>query len=360
MADNIGYTPGTGATVAADDVGGALHQRVKLSLGADGSATDAPGDGTHGLVVDVSRQLHGLATAVTDAWSSADAEDDTTPTCAVSGYASLTAIVTTDGGTCSAGAITFEASADGGTTWVPIAGIVDQFDLGAVYPLTVMTLTGFAGTPYAFRMQFDVAGCTHFRARLSTAITGTLDVTLRFVASTARAPEIALAAKFNSGTELLGDVVIRRDTRTISVASGGLTTATTAYSAGDQVGSQFTLANAARAADGTGRIKAVTLVDAADIIGPYDVLITDASITPASDNAAFSISDSDALHIVALIPLTGAYDLGANRLCQAVNLDIPYLCSGGTSLYANLITRAGHTFFGATTNLQLNVWVERD
>lgn len=36
MADNVGYTPGSGATVAADDVGGVLHQRVKLTLGADG------------------------------------------------------------------------------------------------------------------------------------------------------------------------------------------------------------------------------------------------------------------------------------------------------------------------------------
>ncbi|RWF44309.1 MAG: hypothetical protein EOS65_02725 [Mesorhizobium sp.] len=43
MADNTTITPGTGATVAADDVGGALHQRVKVSLGADGSATDMLG-----------------------------------------------------------------------------------------------------------------------------------------------------------------------------------------------------------------------------------------------------------------------------------------------------------------------------
>ena len=34
MADNIGYTPGTGATVAADDVSGVLYQRVKLAFGA--------------------------------------------------------------------------------------------------------------------------------------------------------------------------------------------------------------------------------------------------------------------------------------------------------------------------------------
>ena len=36
MPDNIGYTPGSGATIAADDIGGALHQRVKVTLGADG------------------------------------------------------------------------------------------------------------------------------------------------------------------------------------------------------------------------------------------------------------------------------------------------------------------------------------
>jgi hypothetical protein len=40
MADNVGYTPGAGATVAADDIGGILYQRVKPVVGDDGSATD--------------------------------------------------------------------------------------------------------------------------------------------------------------------------------------------------------------------------------------------------------------------------------------------------------------------------------
>lgn len=40
MADNIDVTPGTGSTIAADDIAGVLHQRVKISQGADGSATD--------------------------------------------------------------------------------------------------------------------------------------------------------------------------------------------------------------------------------------------------------------------------------------------------------------------------------
>lgn len=36
MADNVGITPGAGATVAADDIGGILHQRVKIVVGDDG------------------------------------------------------------------------------------------------------------------------------------------------------------------------------------------------------------------------------------------------------------------------------------------------------------------------------------
>ncbi len=41
MADNV-TLPGTGSVIAADDIGGIEYQRVKLSLGSDGSATDLP------------------------------------------------------------------------------------------------------------------------------------------------------------------------------------------------------------------------------------------------------------------------------------------------------------------------------
>jgi hypothetical protein len=40
MADNIGYTPGTGATIAADEIAGVLYQRVKIIHGADGVANE--------------------------------------------------------------------------------------------------------------------------------------------------------------------------------------------------------------------------------------------------------------------------------------------------------------------------------
>lgn len=44
MADNVAITAGSGTTIAADDIGGGvLVQRVKLGLGADGTAVDAVG-----------------------------------------------------------------------------------------------------------------------------------------------------------------------------------------------------------------------------------------------------------------------------------------------------------------------------
>lgn len=36
MADNVPITPGTGADVATDDIGGKHHQRIKIVQGADG------------------------------------------------------------------------------------------------------------------------------------------------------------------------------------------------------------------------------------------------------------------------------------------------------------------------------------
>ena len=41
MADNVAITAGSGTNVAADDIASVFYQRVKLSLGADGTAVDA-------------------------------------------------------------------------------------------------------------------------------------------------------------------------------------------------------------------------------------------------------------------------------------------------------------------------------
>jgi hypothetical protein len=40
MADNVAVTPGSGASIAGDEISGVVHQRVKVQYGDDGSATD--------------------------------------------------------------------------------------------------------------------------------------------------------------------------------------------------------------------------------------------------------------------------------------------------------------------------------
>lgn len=167
--------------------------------------------------------------------------------------------------------------------------------------------------------------------------------------------------------ELIGDttgrlqVINQKDMIKVSVQSSGLTTATTSYSAGDTVGSIFTIANAGRVTGGSGMIVGCALVDAADVTGPYDVVFFSTSVTLGSDNAAFSISDSDALNIIGIASMSGSYDFGGNRLNQLWNLAIPYVCeSGATSIYAGLITRANHSFFSAVTDLQLITYLERN
>lgn len=40
MADNVAITAGSGTNIATDDIGGTHYQRIKRSVGADGSAAD--------------------------------------------------------------------------------------------------------------------------------------------------------------------------------------------------------------------------------------------------------------------------------------------------------------------------------
>jgi hypothetical protein len=91
MADNVAITAGTGTSIAADDISSVFYQRVKLSLGADGSAVDAVA-GAGAVGTGVQRMtlasddpaVASLASAVTalqiiDDWDSSDSCKVVTP-----------------------------------------------------------------------------------------------------------------------------------------------------------------------------------------------------------------------------------------------------------------------------------------
>jgi hypothetical protein len=68
MADNVDITPGAGATVATDEVGGHHYQRMKLTDGADGSENHASvrADGTQEVsVTDLAAALYAILEALT-------------------------------------------------------------------------------------------------------------------------------------------------------------------------------------------------------------------------------------------------------------------------------------------------------
>lgn len=55
MADNVPITPGAGANIATDDVGGVQFQKMKIDMGGDGVSVPLVGDVTYGIPVDVKR-----------------------------------------------------------------------------------------------------------------------------------------------------------------------------------------------------------------------------------------------------------------------------------------------------------------
>ncbi len=60
MADNVGYTPGVGASVAADEIGGNLYQRIKPVHGDDGTAIDTSSDNPFPVKSDRTNDILGL------------------------------------------------------------------------------------------------------------------------------------------------------------------------------------------------------------------------------------------------------------------------------------------------------------
>jgi len=356
VADNVAVTAGSGTTIATDDIGGAHYQRMKVSWGVDGSAVDA--SATNPLPIthyDPDIVSGPTSITATDAVVAAPAGAGAT----VSGASTAGShvFVLCPGGDSawnvqltgvSTGSFHFEGSMDStnGTdgTWINVngrqTGIVNTVLAG-----TVTTNGIYRG---------NTSGLKYFRVRQTGTYTGTPVVTIRISGGIGA---VFLNASIPTGSNNIG-LTGRAGPFPIRVDSAGLTIATTAYTAGDQMGTIFTLPNAATATAGGGYIKGVSVVSAADITGAMDVVFFRQSVTLAGDNAAFAISDADAKLIIDIVQMGTSVDIGNNRIARATGLEIPYDVTA-TSMFASLITRVGHTFFAAVTDLQLTVYVER-
>lgn len=151
----------------------------------------------------------------------------------------------------------------------------------------------------------------------------------------------------------------RQKVSRIQATSAGLTTASTAYVAGDQLGTILTVSGAVRASGATGTILSATLLDKAAIIGAVDVYLFDRSVTLAADNAVAAFSDTDMVFCLGILqfppPKTGT----GNGLATIEASGLAFACNA-SDLFVALVTRAGHTFFGAIGDLVLSLVIAQD
>ncbi len=144
---------------------------------------------------------------------------------------------------------------------------------------------------------------------------------------------------------------------TVVATSTGLTIATTAYTDGDILGAEMSWDMGTNT---YGLILGATLVDAADIIGAVDLYLSDRSVAFGTDNAAPTISDADALFTMGKIAFPFPDDLGGNRLATVDSIALPVKANASGIIYGRLVTRSGHTFFGAVGNLEVELHFSRD
>lgn len=140
------------------------------------------------------------------------------------------------------------------------------------------------------------------------------------------------------------------------IASAGLTIASTNYSIGDVLGTGWALTSMVDANGGMGHLKGLRVLDKADVMSGITLYFARASITFGTDNAAPSVSDSDALKIFATLSL-GFTDLGGCRIACMDTFKLPYVCDA-TTLYVYATTPVANNFFGAVGDLSL--WYARE
>lgn len=260
MVDNVGYTPGTGALVAADDISGVLFQRIKTTFGVDGVATDVSasdplpvsaaslplpaGAATETTLAALSAKFSALGqttmaasvpvtiasnqsdvpVAVTDLTASGNiTTQNLVPAGAATagsavaitpaGRAGLTIQVT---GTYT-GALSLQGTVDG-TTWVTIGGVaLLNMGTGVSSATIASAATGI--------FQAEVSGFAQVRVTALAAVTGTAVLSIRAAAAPT---SVTIGAPIPTGANNIGIVVLSGPSSLyVDVASAAITSTTT-------------------------------------------------------------------------------------------------------------------------------------
>ena len=139
--------------------------------------------------------------------------------------------------------------------------------------------------------------------------------------------------------------------------SAGLTTAVTAYTSGDQLGTEINLSFATPHTQLV-VVTGIYMLDISNVIGATDFYFFNGASTPAADNAAASWSDANILKLIAVINATQVNTSGANKTVTWTGR-MPFQLNSGESLLLNLVTRTGNAVFGdGATSLSGRIFME--
>jgi hypothetical protein len=133
------------------------------------------------------------------------------------------------------------------------------------------------------------------------------------------------------------------------------------YVSGDYVGTSGTameFQGCANIAGGGGWIVGAELIDYALQSVAMELWLFSSAVTPPADSAAWTISDADALKLVAVIPFNAGdyYASALNSVCDGAPLNGSkrYICES-TSLYGCLVTRGAPTFASGDLTVKLSL-----
>lgn len=166
MADNVGWTEGSGKTLATDEIGGVQYPRSKISIGADGSATDlAFGQGLAAASLPV--VLASDQTLPLPSGAATSAKQDTGNTSLASIDGKITA--------CNTGAVTISAALPAGANAIGKLAANSGVDIGDVDVTSVPT-DPFGANADAASATGSISAKLRFIASTGIPVTGTVTV----------------------------------------------------------------------------------------------------------------------------------------------------------------------------------------
>lgn len=135
---------------------------------------------------------------------------------------------------------------------------------------------------------------------------------------------------------------------------------TTAYAAGDAVGSTLSFASAVRVSAGSGTVQSVTITDKGAQAANLDLLLFTANLSVGpTDNAAAAVPDADFANCVGKVSLTSHAALSDNSVSFIGNIGLGFSLGSGTTLYGILVSRGTPTY-ASISDLRVRLAIQQN